>query len=268
MFRIVLTNDDGIHSPGLRAAVQAVLPLGQVTVLAPSTQQTGMGRSFTGDFNCPLIPVEYEVEGHQVAAYHCAGSPAAVVHHGLRVLFPDQLPDLLISGINYGENVGTNVTVSGTVGAALEGADHKIPSIAASLETPHGQYYHYSEQCWDAAAHFVAYFSRSLLNSTLPFDVDVLKIDVPGNATPDTPWRLTRVSRFSYYTSLLQEPSLKSKMSDAKLVVNAHKHLLEPESDIYALTVDRVVSVTPLSLDCTSRTDFSLLQALLAGKTA
>ncbi len=269
MFNIVLTNDDGIHSPGLQAAVQAVLPLGNVTVLAPSTQQTGMGRSFTGDFNSPLIPIEYQVDGQQIAAYHCAGSPAAVVHHGLRVLFSDRMPDLLISGINYGENVGTNVTVSGTVGAALEGAAHGIPSIAASLETPHGEYYEYSEQRWGTAAHFVAYFSERILQLSLPFDVDVLKIDVPNTAEPGTEWRITRVSRRPYYISLL-EPSLEntlleSTLNDAKLVINPERKFAEPNSDIYAVTIDRVVSVTPLSLDCTSRTDLAALQTLFSG---
>ncbi len=261
MFNIVLTNDDGVHSPGLRAAVQAVLPLGKVTVLAPSTQQTGMGRSFTGDFDSPLIPVDYEVGGRQVAAYHCAGSPAAVVHHGLRVLFHDRMPDLLISGINYGENVGTSVTVSGTVGAAFEGAAHGIPAIAASLETPHGEYYHYSEQSWGTAAHFVAYFGDRILQSSLPFDVDVMKIDVPDTATQETAWRITRVSRRPYYMSQL-EPSLESTLNDAKLLINPERHSAEADSDIYAVTIDRVVSVTPLSLDCTSRTDLAALQTL------
>jgi 5'-nucleotidase len=267
MFNIILTNDDGIHSPGLRAAVQAVLPFGKVTVLAPSTQQTGMARSFAGDFDSPLIPIEYEIDGQRVDAFHCGGSPAAVVHHGLRVLFSERLPDLLISGINYGENVGSNVTVSGTVGAAFEGAAHGIPSIAASLETPHGEYYHYSEQSWDAAAHFVAHFGKSVLHAELPFDVDVLKIDVPDTATPDTAWQITRVSRRPYYMSSLPEPSLESTLNDATLVINPSRSSAEPDSDIYAVTVDRVVSVTPLSLDCTSRTDFAALRTMLERET-
>lgn len=263
MINILLTNDDGIQSPGLRAAVHAVMPLGTVTVLAPSHQQTGMGRSFTGDFDSPLIPIAYEIDGQQIAAYHCAGSPAAVVHHGLRVLFPDAMPDLVISGINYGENVGTNVTVSGTVGAALEAAAHGIPAIAASLETPHGEYYEYSEQKWDTAAHVVAYFAERMARAALPFDVDVLKIDVPSSAEPETDWRVTRLSRQPYYMSLL-EPSLDSTLNDAELVINPERESAEPDSDIYAVTVDRVVSVTPLSLDCTSRIDPAALQSLLS----
>jgi 5'-nucleotidase len=225
-----------------------------------------MGRAFTGDFNSPLISIEYDIHGERVTAFHSAGSPALVVHHGLHVLFPDQLPDLLISGINYGENLGTNVTVSGTIGAAFEGAAHGIPSLAVSLETPHGEYYHYSEQSWDAAAHFVTYFARGVLKSSLPFDVDVLKIDVPDTATSETPWRITKVSRCPYYTSALTNPSLDSTIADAKLMVNAHHTSVEPESDIYALTVERIVSVTPLSLDCTSRTDLSALRTVLDGQ--
>jgi 5'-nucleotidase len=263
--KIFLTNDDGIHSPGLHAAARAVLHLGNVTVVAPSTQQTGMGRGFSGNMDAPLVPVDYNVNGCDVTAFQYEGSPALTVHHGLNVLCAQQRPDLLISGINYGENLGNNVTISGTIGAALEGASRGIPALAVSLQIEQGAYYHYSEQNWDVATHFLAYFANILLTHALPFDVDVLKVDVPDNATLQTPWRLTRLSRQSYYTSSLKNPSLESTPGNAKLHIQVDQTSLEPESDIHALAVEQIVSVTPLSLDCTSRADFQTLHDILAG---
>ncbi len=256
---IFLTNDDGIHSPGLRAAAQAVMPLGDVLVIAPATQQTGMGRSFSGNFDAPLRPVTYEVDGKTVAAYQCEGSPALAVQHGLNIFFPEQPPDLLISGINYGENLGSNVTISGTVGAALEGAANGVPALAVSLQTEDGHYFHYSDQEWDAAGHFLALFAKRLLEQKMPFDVDVLKIDVPAAATLKTPWRITRLSRTRYYVTSLETPSPESLPNETKLSVAVDQAALERDSDIQAVAIDQVVSITPLSLDLTSRTNFQEL---------
>ncbi len=256
---IFLTNDDGIDSPGLRAAIQAVMHLGEVTVVAPLTQQTGMGRSFSGNLDAPLVAVEYTIDGQQINAFSCEGSPALAVQHGLLVLFPQSRPDLLISGINYGENVGSNITISGTVGAAIEGATQGIPSLAVSLQTEAGAYFHYSDRDWDPVMHFLTMFARRVLTQALPFDVDVLKIDVPGNATTQTPWRLTRLSRKRYYITALNNPSLESKPDEIEFDIHVEHASLDPKSDIYALVMDQVVSVTPLSLDCTSRSDFQAI---------
>lgn len=260
---LFLTNDDGIHSPGLRAAVHAVMHLGNVVVVAPVDQQTGKGRGFSGNMDAALEPVEYIIDGQELQAFHYEGSPAMVVHHGLNVLFSEKPPDLLISGINYGENLGTNITISGTVGAALEGASRGIPSIAISLQTEKGAYYHYSDRDWNVAAHFLACIAEPLLTHALPYDVDVLKIDVPHTATLQTPWRLTRLSRQPYYTSFLESPSLESTPRDATFHIHLDKPSLEPDSDIHALIIDQVVSVTPLSLNCTSRADFQAIYKTL-----
>ena len=133
--KILITNDDGIHSPGLRAAAEAAQSIGEVTIAAPRHQQTGMGRSLTGNREARLEQINYLVNGRNITAFHCECSPALVVRHCLKTVFHDNKPDLLISGINYGENLGFNVTCSGTVGAALEGASFGIPSIAISKQT-------------------------------------------------------------------------------------------------------------------------------------
>ncbi len=156
--RIFVSNDDGIHSPGLRAAVSAALPLGDILVVAPSQQQTGMGRSLRGDRDEVLRPVEYSVDSDKIEAYHCNCSPALAVQHGLGILCAQTAPDLLISGINYGENLGTNITLSGTIGAALQGASMGIPALAVSLQTEFQYHYTYGEVNWSAACYFLSFF--------------------------------------------------------------------------------------------------------------
>ena len=88
---------------------------------------------------------------------------------------------------------------------------------------------------------------------------------MPDDATPLTPWKLTRLSRQVYYSTLIKQPSPESKIGDTKLVITTDHASLEQESDIHALVVDRVVSVTPLSLDLTSRTDFRDIRNFLTG---
>ena len=261
---IFVTNDDGIESPGLRAAVEAVLPLGDVLVVAPSEQQTSMGRSMPPTDGV-LHPVDYVVNGVQVPAYHIHGAPAQAVLYGFLVLCADRKPDVLVSGINYGENLGTGITISGTVGAALQGASMGVPSLAVSLETSHEFHYHHGDVDWHTAVHFTRMFTERLLDCPMPFDVDVLKVDIPADATPETPWQLTRLSRHSYYVSYIQSP-LGGELLGGKVGyrVGVRPEELEPGTDVYAFLIERVVSVTPLSLDMTSRVDFGHLQHLLA----
>ena len=264
-WNIVVTNDDGIDSPGLRAAAEAVAGLGDVTIVAPSHQQTGMGRSLTGDLQASLEPVEYLIDGVPVPAYHCACSPALVVRHSLWTLLHDRKIDLLVSGINYGENLGTNVTCSGTVGAALDGASAGIPSIAMSKQTEIESHHKYSLQDWSVSEYFLNYFAGMLLSRKRLAEVDILKIDVPGDATNSTAWKICKLARTSYYSRVFDSPDAGSRISDAKTVIEVDPDTLGPETDIYVLAVDKLVSVTPMSLDCTSRVNFGQLRETLTG---
>lgn len=262
---ILLTNDDGITSPGLRAAVRAVLPLGEPLVVAPDRQRSGAGRSMPPGSTGRVARYPLEVDGRAVVAYQVDASPALAVLHGLLGL-ASRPPALLISGINFGENLGSDVTSSGTVGAALQGAVCGVPSMAVSLQTPKENHTKHSDDVdFAAATHFTRLFARQMLQVTLPFDVDVLKIDLPDDATPDTAWRLTRASRCSGFELL---PPERASLDDVALLDYeplSHPERAEPDSDIYAMRVERLVSVAPLSLDLTSRADFGELEALLCG---
>jgi 5'-nucleotidase len=259
---ILITNDDGITSPGLRAAAQAASPLGELLVVASNRQWSGAGRSMPRAEGC-ITPFAMEVDGQPVTAYQTDASPALIVIYALHELAL-RPPALLISGINYGENLGSDVTISGTVGAALQGAVCGVPALAASLQTPKETH---TKPCDDvdfsAAIHFTRTFARQMLQTSLPSDVDVLKLDVPDDATPYTPWRLTRVSRQPYFVTI---PPQRSSLADPLTLdydMIPHPEHVEPDSDIYALAVDRVVSVAPLSIDLTTRADFDEISTLL-----
>src|SRR5271154_3306576 len=125
MPNILITNDDGIHAPGLRALVDALQDEGTVTVVAPSHERSAAAQSLTlrQPIYCDQIAErEYSIEG----------TPADAVILAFHTLLKEK-PDLVISGINRGGNMGENVYYSGTVGAAMEGAINRTPSVAVSV---------------------------------------------------------------------------------------------------------------------------------------
>lgn len=128
--QILLTNDDGIHAPGLAAMERELRHLGEVTVVAPATEQSGVGHSVT--FLSPLICTEV-FDGARRRGWAVEGSPADCVKIGV-FEFCRRRPVLVVSGINGGLNAGINVLYSGTVAAAIEGAFFGITSVAVSLE--------------------------------------------------------------------------------------------------------------------------------------
>ena len=263
MTKILITNDDGINSPGIKAAAEAASALGKVCVVAPTNQQTGAGRSIFGNKDLSLTPAQLEMNGSCVEAYHCDCSPALIVRHSIKTIFKDAKPDLVVSGINYGENLGFNITNSGTVGAALEGASFGIPGIAISKQTDISSHHKYTDQDWSVSVHFLRKFIAAILDSKLPFDVDVLKIDIPDDSTESTDWKFTSLAKNVYYVSEIENPSLNSRLGEGKTTIKVDEKTLNKNSDIYAFYVQKIISVTPISLDMTSRTSFDELNEIL-----
>jgi len=261
--QILLTNDDGIQSPGLWAAAGALSELGYVHVVAPRDQFSGAGRSLPSTSDGIITPHQMQVNGKLWTVYSVGGTPAQAVLHAICEILPEP-PSLVVSGINYGENMGVGITVSGTVGAAMEGAGNGIPSLAVSLETDESEHLSYSTTIdFSAAAYFTALFGRLLLERKLPEDVDLLKVDVPCDATPSTPWEVTRLSRQTYF-----EPVTPKRASwDLPERVGYRRiddlHGSGVDTDVYTLRVKRVVSVTPLSLDMTARVNLQDFEQLL-----
>ena len=260
---ILLTNDDGIRSPGLWAAAEGLSNLGFVVVAAPREQSSGSGRSMPIGSDGKLNQEQMVVSGKTWDVYAVGGSPAQAVQHGILELSP-RTPDLVVAGINYGENLTVGVTISGTVGAALEGAAAGVPALAVSLEMSEHDYMKHSETIdFSAATYFTCYFASRLLAAPSTPDVDVLKLDIPRDATPRTPWKMTRLSRQKYYVPKVPRRTYLEEPVKLGYEVVMDEKNIEPDSDVYAICVEKVVSVTPLSLDMTSRVDFSALEKLL-----
>lgn len=255
---ILITNDDGILSPGLQAAVEAVSPLGDILIVAPRYQQTSMSRAFPrGDKIGIIEKFEFDVNGVKVTAYGVHGSPAHAVSHAVLEL-SKRKPDLCISGINYGENVGFSIFSSGTLGAAFEAYSYNIPGIAinaeASISMQHSSEYSHLE--WDIPIHFTRIFAERILAEGLPPEIAILNINVPSDANFNTPMRRTSMSRQDYF--VFDKPAARdlSKPFSLNVKVDIDEERLELDSDIKAFAIDRVISVTPITWNLTAHTEW------------
>ena len=253
---ILFTNDDGIDSPGLWASAGAFMDSYDVLVVAPIEQQSGTGRSLPITSRGNIIERELSLANQTVKGYAVGGTPAQAVQHGVYEI-ANRWPSLVVSGINYGENVGNGVTISGTVGAALEAACLGIPSIAISLQVPKDLHLSYSKEIdFSTAAYFARFFGEWLLHAgERPDDVELLKIEIPAHATPDTEWKVTRVSKKRLFWPV--RPARRDFSQDGYVgyAPNLDPSSAEPDSDIYTVLHEGLVSLSPVSFDLTARTD-------------
>ena len=253
---ILVTNDDGLNSPGLLAAAEAVADLGDLLLAAPASQQTSMSRAFmTGPTIGAVQARELTVLGEPVTGYAVSGTPVQAVTHAM-VELTDRRPDLCISGINYGENIGADLTISGTIGAALEADAYGIPGLAVSVRADISEWRSYGERDWTAARHFTRRFARQILAEGLPENVALINVNVPIRATPQTEVRRTRQSRRRYYVHLPPGPRSLADPVQLEIQTLVEPELLEPDSDIRAVVCDGVISATPLTWSMTARTNW------------
>jgi 5'-nucleotidase len=238
---ILLTNDDGIYAPGLAAMERELEQLGDVYVVSPATEQSGVGHSIT--YLNPLVVKEL-FEGRQRRGWAVEGSPADCVKIGIFEFCP-RLPDLVVSGINGGLNAGINVLYSGTVAAAIEGAFFGLTSVAVSLEfDEHAQF--------DRAARLARKAIEQILKQkgTAP---QLYNLNIPTAAlTLDTP--RVRVVPMGLNRTLEQyekrtDPRGRSyfwALSEPKVARE------DEDSDVSALA-QGFVTLTPLDFDLTKR---------------
>src|SRR6187401_3448625 len=164
MPRILVTNDDGVHSPGIRLLAETLAPFGDVTVVAPIQEASAIGHALT-----LRRPLRIDTIGPRVFAID--GTPTDCVNLAITHVLKGK-PDLIVSGINKGWNLGDDVTYSGTVSGALEGALLEIPSIAVSLRATRGKY------DFGPSARAAAGLAAELLQAPLPPRV-FLNLNVP-----------------------------------------------------------------------------------------
>ena len=232
MPHIVLTNDDGIAAPGLRALVKELDGLGTISVVAPSRERSAAAQSLT---------LRQPIYCEQVAEreWSVDGTPADAMIIALHTLFP-RPPDLVISGINRGGNLGENIYYSGTVGAAMEAAINHIPAVAISVA------YRGKDFNFEPAAKFARKLAPVVLKEGLPKGV-VLNVNVPQPWKGDV--RFTRQSS-KISRNLLQPGEDPRGRKYYWLHEQEVKEGIEPDTD-YAAIFAGAISITPLELDHT-----------------
>ncbi len=261
--QILLTNDDGIDSPGLWTAAEALAELGYVWVAAPRDQASSTGRSMPVTSDGRISVQKLTVHGQEWTVHAVGGTPAQTVQHAIYEII-GQKPDLIVSGINYGLNIGLSVTVSGTVGAAIEGYAIGVPSIAISLETSKEHFFSNSQEIdFLTAGYFTKKFARYLLDPSLDLGTRFLKIEVPEEATPETEWELCRMSTERFYHIIPGDQRDWDQPHKLDYDMREDTDNFTPGTDLYVAKIERKVAVTPLTLDMTAPVSFDHMRSQL-----
>jgi 5'-nucleotidase len=237
--RILVTNDDGIHAEGLKVLERCLLPLGEVTVVAPDSERSATSQSIT--IHAPL-----RIHAFDDRHYSVSGTPADSVIVALHKLLAEK-PDLVVSGINPGANLGENVIYSGTVAAALEATLHGVPSIAVSFASR-------THLEFESSAAFAAQLAAKVLEDGLPPGV-MLNVNVPRGEVCGV--RITRQSRKITQNIIFEKKDPRGRPYYWQDETVAFDNV-EPDSD-YAAILAREISITPLQVD---RTDYASLDQL------
>ncbi|GAB4557059.1 MAG: 5'/3'-nucleotidase SurE [Anaerolineae bacterium] len=245
---ILITNDDGVHSPGLLALKRALSPLAEVMVFAPDHNWSAAGHTKT--MHKPLRVFETRL-ADGTPALVTNGTPSDCVGLALLGLVPRR-PDLVISGINDGPNLGADVTYSGTVAGAMEAVVTGIPAIAVSQDWG-------EERDLDAAAELAARLARQVLERGLPPNV-LLNLNVPGLPRHQIKGlRATRLGQRVYRDVLIER---RDPRGQPYYWIGGEPPTGIPdpngETDIGAMALG-YASVTPLSMDLT---DYQFLSEL------
>ncbi|WP_216323913.1 5'/3'-nucleotidase SurE [Deinococcus aestuarii] len=238
--RILVANDDGIFSPGIKALALALADLGDVVVVAPDVEQSAVGHGIT--IRRPLRFKHTASAGFgALPAYRVDGTPADCVVLGAWLL---GRPDLVVSGINLGPNLGDDLTHSGTVAAAFEGLGLGIPSIAFSQQGGEG-----GEYTFTAGAAYAARLAREVLARGLPPRV-LLNVNFPGRMPRGV--RVTRVGDHRWEDAIVtrQDPEGREYhwVAGTSRAADAH----DDQTD-YGAVQAGLISVTPVRLDLTAR---------------
>lgn len=252
--KILLTNDDGLYSAGLRAAYTALCELGEVFVVAPTVQRSAVGRSLS--IMEPIRVSEVSVNGMQV--YAVDGTPTDAVVIGIYEII-GEVPDLTVSGINLGENLSTEAaTTSGTVGAALEAATHGSKAIAISLQMPDLNKFDLScEHDFGFAMKVLKWISLKAKEG-FPEGVDLLNVNVPMR--PNGKVAVTRLARKMY--RVFVEKRVDPRGREYYWIFGTELENAEEGTDLHALR-EGYVSVTPLTLDLTAKTKLNAVEEWL-----
>lgn len=251
--RILITNDDGVNSEGILALNNAVKDLADTTIVAPASQQSGVGHAITLMKPLRAMPTVLE---DQTQAYAVTGTPTDCVIVGSKNLMEEE-PDLVISGINVGENLATSITTSGTLGATFEAAYFDIPAIAVSLQVKHEELkfkdgvrsldYSFAEK-------IVRKVVKKVLEHGMPDGVNILNLNIPAHPVSDEIVQVKLAKRM--YTTDIEE-RIDPYGNPYYWIVGGLLMEGGEDSDVHTLRVENKSTITPLSTDMTTDVDLS-----------
>jgi 5'-nucleotidase len=259
MPNILLTNDDGYQAIGFYPLLKELSKDFKVVAVAPLNKMSWKGKSIT--YNQDIAVKKKQLEEFEV--YAVDGTPADCVQIGLYD-FCETRPDFVVSGINIGMNAGHGrVLSSGTMGAGMEAAIDGIKAIASSLHITHDKddeidyfsrdFYHIYHQ----PAKITAKIIKILINQHLEEDVDLMSINMPFEATEQTPVEITSIARDKYGQLFKGENNI-FKHTHPPIKLSGHKK----GTDLNAINNGNI-SLTPISLDLTSERSKKRLEELI-----
>jgi 5'-nucleotidase len=249
MRRILVTNDDGYRSEGIRALVGALAPFGEVTIVAPIQEASAVGHGLT-----LRQPLRLDAIAERVFAVD--GTPTDCVNLAVTQVFKG-LPDLIVSGINKGWNLGDDVTYSGTVAGALEAALLGVPGIAVSLRATRGEY------DFGPAAQVTAAVADAILRVPLPSRT-FLNINLPKGQPKG--YRVTVQAKRNHVTSVAERHDPKGRAY--YWIEEGEDEWLPHDRSDYQAVRDGYVSLTPLHPDLTAHHALAAVEGLSFAKEA
>lgn len=236
MARILVTNDDGVHSEGIRALAEAMRPLGDVIVVAPIQEASAIGHALT--LRRPL-----RVEMVQQGVFAVDGTPTDCVNIAITHVIKEK-PDLIVSGINKGWNLGDDVTYSGTVSAALEGALLGIPSIAVSTQKRRDNGYDFAPSAKAATAVAETVLLRGMPKFTL------LNVNTPQGANKG--FKVTVQAKRNHITVVNER--IDPRHQPYYWIEEGQNDWEPHDQSDYQAVRDGYISITPLQPDMTAHT--------------
>lgn len=263
MARILMTNDDGVMSPGLWALRRGLSELGEIVVVAPEGPRSATSMSLT--FHKPLRVSRVSLE--QLQAFSVSGNPADCVSLGINQILKGEKPSIVVSGINPGDNTSVQVVfTSGTVAAAIQASIMGIPAVAFSAVAPEDrppsldEYETKLRKGLDVARRTVEW----VISNSLPPGVDFLNVNFPAHVVDRTPIRITRLARRRYENFVVErlDPRKTPYYWQTGSLLSSGEY--ERDTDVYAVHVEHAVSITPMSLDMSTSIEAAALKKILA----
>jgi 5'-nucleotidase len=247
-YKILVVNDDGITAPGIKALIEVMQEIGEVTVVAPDSPQSGMGHAITIGKPLRLDKVQL-YDG--IEMYKCSGTPVDCVKLAVNKIFKGRKPDICVSGINHGLNHSINVLYSGTMSAAVEGAIEQIPSVGFSLD----------DYTWDANFEQTKKYIKEIVLKVLENGLQsgtLLNVNFPNSGNLKG-IKICRQANAKWAEEFDERQDPYKRNYYWLTGVFQSKDLGE-DSDVWALA-NNYVSVTPVQFDMTAHHTISQLNS-------